>query len=1078
VIRPTDEQAAAASAPEPSVAVVAGAGTGKTRVLTDRYLHLILERGVAVGRVLALTFTEKAAREMKDRMIRALADRGRPDLAREAEFAPVSTIHAFLARVLRERALDAGIDPRFAIADEIAAELHLEAALTETVAGLDRELRAALVDVHDGEDHLRGLYLAARATPFQMDELVPVAPDLDDFGQRLERFLEECATQGAGGKTGEKLVVLQELSVGLGSLEPALADDFAAAVKGGVATAQRDLFRRGRTLAQEYGLLVHLEQAQESGAAIVAALQRLDEAYTARKREDGLLDFADLERCGLALLRSPAGAAVAAAYDHLLVDEYQDTSRIQEAILDRLAEGRHRFAVGDEKQSIYRFRYADAAVFSDFRIRAQGYPLGGSFRSRPELLGFLNASFARLFATSDVAAQDLHPALEWRPKEQPCVEVIAPEADHLRAGRRREATALASRLRSIVENEELSITDSREEARPLTYRDCALLLRATSNLMIYERALDEAGVPYVVISGRGYYAAREVVDLAHLLLLLADPLDRYKAVGVMTSLLCGVPEGDLLHLDSEGAGPLPLRALAMDRPREIPVARWERLNTFAERFRRWRRLASRAETGDLVEAILRETRCADLMLLEPDGRRRHANLMKALRRARQVREDPVVYARSLLDYRERELRESEAPIAAETDEAVKVMTVHAAKGLEFPLVAVADLTAALPRGGDRILRSDAVFGFRLRGEDGPIDPPGLAALKDWDRQQEENERLRLLYVAFTRAGEHLLLSGARTEHARKDILDLLVGRPRPDVCVVDTRRMLATPRRDRAIAVRAAVRRMGALPADLPRDEDRARALLERIDALDLPLVDDTPYVAAAADLVEFHRCPRRYRLKRMLGIEFDDASEVREAADSDEHPRRALGTAFHELMYEVGPGTVPDEAAIRERWPAATPRDIAKLRTWCAWLADQEIAKRLRGVTQRREMSFLTRVAGLAVRGVVDLYARDLPLLLDYKTGERARTEEYGEQVAIYLAAVRALGLPTPERAHLVYVDAQEIAAVDAQPIDDLVARFRAVHQEGGRFAPEPGSACLHCEFRRACKADGVPVQTAATLF
>ncbi|MHC4816769.1 MAG: UvrD-helicase domain-containing protein, partial [Planctomycetota bacterium] len=738
MIRPTDEQAAAASAPEPSVAVVAGAGTGKTRVLTDRYLHLILERGVAVGRVLALTFTEKAAREMKDRMIRALADRGRPDLAREAEFAPISTVHAFLARVLRERALDARVDPRFAIADEITAETYLEEALAETVGGLDPELRTALVDVHDGEDYLRGLYLAARATPFRMDQLEPVAPDLEEFGERLERFLEECLTHRAGGRTGEKLAALGELSAGLQSLEPALAEDFAAAVKGGVAAAQRDLFRDGRALAKEYRQLVHLERAQESGAAIVEALQRLDEAYTARKRDDGLLDFADLERCGLALLRSPAGAAVGAAYDHLLVDEYQDTSRIQEAILDRLAEGRHRFAVGDEKQSIYRFRYADAAVFRDLRERARTYPLGGSFRSRPELLRFNNAWFRRLLDGSEVQAQDLHPALEWRPKEQPCVEVIAPVAPDLRQGRRREAAALARRLRAIVENEELSITDSREETRPLTYRDCALLLRATSNLMIYERAFDEAGLPYVVIQGRGYYAAREVVDLAHMLLLLADPYDGYRAVGVMTSLLCGVTEGDLLRL--EGDAPLPLRALAMDRPAGIPVARWERLRTFAERFLRWRKLAVRAETGDVVECILRETRCADLMLLEPDGRRRHANLRKALRRARQVRDDPVEYARSLLQFRERELRESEAPIAAESDEAIKIMTVHAAKGLEFPLVAVADLSAGVPRGGDCILRPDGVFSFRLWGHDGPIDPPGLKALKEWDREREDNER--------------------------------------------------------------------------------------------------------------------------------------------------------------------------------------------------------------------------------------------------------------------------------------------------------------------------------------------------
>jgi hypothetical protein len=128
--------------------------------------------------------------------------------------------------------------------------------------------------------------------------------------------------------------------------------------------------------------------------------------------------------------------------------------------------------------------------------------------------------------------------------------------------------------------------------------------------------------------------------------------------------------------------------------------------------------------------------------------------------------------------------------------------------------------------------------------------------------------------------------------------------------------------------------------------------------------------------------------------------------------------------------------------------------------------------------MGFLTRVAGLPVRGVIDLYAPGLPLLLDYKTGERVRAGEYAEQVAIYVAAVGALGLAAPERAHLVYVDAQEVVTVDAQPVDDLVERFRAAHRESGGFTPAPGSACVHCEFRRACIEDDVPVVTTPGLF
>ncbi|MHC4340019.1 MAG: UvrD-helicase domain-containing protein [Planctomycetota bacterium] len=1066
MIRLTDEQRRAAIAGERSVAVVAGAGTGKTRVLTERYLHLVLERDVEITRVLAVTFTEKAAREMKDRIRAALVHAGRRDLARASEFAPISTIHAFLARVLRERAIDAGIDPRFVIADEMAADVLLEQALAETIEELEPDLRGTLVDLTGGEDCLLDLYLAARATPHAMGELRPVEPDLEGLRVRTKTFLDACAGQAAGGKTGERLAGLGALTPRLLDLDPAAGPEFGRLVSGNVATAQRELFAKGRALRPDWLSLAYLESSTRVGAAVVEALGRLDDRYTELKRADALLDFSDLERKGLALLRSDTGAAVAAEFDHLLVDEYQDTSRIQEAILDCLASSCARFGVGDAKQSIYRFRYADAGVFAELQGEAARHALEGSFRSRPELLEFTNALFRGLFAGSEVEAQDLRPEAEWRAKAAGCVEVITLDAQSAPAARRFEARALARRLREIVEGRGLQITRADEEERDLTYTDCALLLRATTHLTVYERALAEAGVPYVVIKGRGYYAAREVVDLAHLLLLLGDPRDDYRAIAVMTSLLCGVPDQDLLHLP--GDGPMPLRALAGERPDAIPPDRWRRLQTFAERFDRWRAMAAQSDCGDLVEAILNQTRFADLLLLEPDGRRRHANLHKALRRARTCRQDPETYARSLLEFRERERRESEAPVASESDEAVKVMTVHAAKGLEFPLVAAADLTAKRRASSGPLLHPGGVFGFKLRDNDRSVDPPGLAGLREWDKRQEESEYLRLLYVAFTRAQEHLVLSGATFPNCDRSLLDALpVSAQRLDVHPL----LAADERRRSGAAVRAALRRGADLPASLERDDVSAEALLSRIAAMDAPEVDVTPYVAAAADLLEFDRCPRKYRLGRAWGIEIEDPEEFGERSGVDEHPRRALGTAFHGIMEEIGPGAMPEEATVLRHLPDARPGDLKKIREWSAWLAEQGFVQKL--PEHEREMGFLARIEGLAVRGVIDLYDPSVPLLVDYKTSASVRADEYSVQVAVYLAALRALGRKTPDSGLLVYVDAREIIEVPEVPVAPLIERFRAAHRGGGGFPPAPGSACAHCEFRSACEGQGVACPT-----
>jgi len=1068
-VRLTDEQRAAAFASERSIAVVAGAGTGKTRVLTSRYLDLVLDKRVEMSRILALTFTEKAAREMKERIREVLPHELKPG----AEFAPISTIHGFLSRLLREHALDAGIDPRFTVADEMTAQLYLEDALADVTPELDLD---TLVNVSEDERYLIEMYYAARATPLPLDDLAVVEPDLDALREQTCDFLDQLAelhaTKKVTPKTEARMTALLALGAGLRGLDSEATTQAADLVGGNVSKSVTELFRMGRGMRDDWRGLGNLEALRAAGAAVRDALIRIEERYTEKKRAEGLVDFADLEHLGLALLRR---IDVGVDYEHLLVDEYQDTSRIQEAILDRLAESCCRFAVGDAKQSIYRFRHADAAVFADLQHDAARYPLSGSFRSRPELVEFVNSMFGRLFPGSGVEPQDLHASAAFEEKAAPSIDLAVVDGDSEPEAHRREARALARRLRTIVEGDELAITrrDHAESGRPIRYRDCAILLRAMTHLHIYERALLDEGVPFVVVMGRGYYAAREVVELAYLLSLLDDPTDRYRAVGVMTSLLCGVPETDLLRLPDRG--PLPLAVKSMARPDEIPEERWQRLLLFAGRFELWRSLAGRIETGDLVERILSETRFADLLLLEPDGRRRHANLQKALRRARLTAADPSTYARELLEFRERERRESEAPIAAETDEAVRIMTIHASKGLEFPLVAVADLAAPKRGRSGAILRHDGVFDLKLR--EGIT--PGRKALRDWDRAQEEYERLRLFYVAFTRAQEHLLLTAARYKQSHTDLLDLAADMP--GIHRLEPAPLLERDaRRRQGVAVRAALRRGADLPGELERDEAAARALLDRIEAVPRAEIESTPYVVAVADLVEYRRCPRKYRLGRMLGIEIEeiDEAEGREPVDSEEHPRRLQGTAFHNVMAEIGPGAVPDEAMVKRHLPDARAVDIGKIVGWAEWLGEQDMVRRIRNAKQEREMPFLARVAGLAVRGVIDLYVPELPLLLDYKTSAKVREGEYAIQVAVYLEALRALGHAAPDCAQLVYVDAKKVVEVPEQPLAALIEDFRAAHVGEGSFPPQPGEACTYCEFRKACLADGVACPGELTLF
>jgi hypothetical protein len=168
----------------------------------------------------------------------------------------------------------------------------------------------------------------------------------------------------------------------------------------------------------------------------------------------------------------------------------------------------------------------------------------------------------------------------------------------------------------------------------------------------------------------------------------------------------------------------------------------------------------------------------------------------------------------------------------------------------------------------------------------------------------------------------------------------------------------------------------------------------------------------------------------------------------------------------------------VKRYFPPAGPKEIEKIRRWCEWLRQQPIVGGLGGRVVRKEMPFLVRIEGLAIRGKIDLYAPEPPLLLDWKTGERVRAKEYEVQVAVYLAALRALNLPAPDRASLVYVDARQIVEVPEKPVAPLIEEFKAAHRGEGAFPPKPGDACFLCEFSKACIKDGVKVPRTQALF
>ena len=766
---PTAEQTAAIDSRDRDVFLEAGAGTGKTRVLVDRYCDAVDLDGVEPERILAFTFTEKAAAEMRRRVRVELMRRARtaadPErqatltrAARSGEAAPITTIHGFCRRLLAAHPVAAGLDPQFRVLDADEAgrvsALAFEAALEELAAADDDVARTAAGYRH----RLPGLIRAAYS-------------DLRNHGERRPQLppLQITAFEGAGE-------------------DPPSADE--------------------------------IELADAAYGALRRLLDAYSNAYEAAKAERSGVDFDDLQLVALELLEENPRVAESfrERYEHLLVDELQDTSPLQVGLVRALAgPGTRLFTVGDEFQSIYAFRGANLESFRAERARARGgagsvLPLSGSFRSSPDVVAAVNAIGGCLL--EDFRELEIGRAEHERPPGPagPVVELLltgskdwnAEELDEIETAaietapnRIAEARFLARRLRQLAD----------EGVAP---GSMVLLLRAFTHVDAYAEALELAGLDPYVVGGRGYWSSQQVEDGLRLLACVANPLDDEALLGALASPACGAGP-DALWILRRAADRAHGRHIwpaiedyvlglreppAADEPAEdeaweqgaawagkLPGSDRARIETFGRRLVELRIEAPLLPLDALVEATLERFDYDLAALSMPGGKRRAANLLKLVRIAGEFEAHEGRDLRGLLTYAaeraSRSDREAEATIAAEDHDGVTIMTVHAAKGLEFDCVAVADLGRKMTAGGAQpelrlafgeSAAEDAAegegeqngprVGLRLARAGAPaLTVAGFQRLSDDAAEADSQESARLTYVAASRARERLLLSG-------------------------------------------------------------------------------------------------------------------------------------------------------------------------------------------------------------------------------------------------------------------------------------------------------------------------------
>ncbi|MGE5173013.1 MAG: UvrD-helicase domain-containing protein [Betaproteobacteria bacterium] len=849
-----------------SVHLSASAGSGKTRALKDRYLALldVLDnRGLNIDQAVAITFTDKAAAEIKERVMHDLPETMLKKIIRGKQDLRISTIHSFCMNLLKRYPLQAGLPPDFGVFDARDQAYKIQKAIEDALEESDRDqeimgplrkftaddliatvaflltirsrLKRMEIDAGGAEGLLRAVRSGMGVAVLESEiQSLAQSPEWRALFMQMELFLrsqgdfyEECNGSGhlalseakdihAAYRIAESLIPLYFTQKAEPRQRPPIPRTTFRANRSSRYAVYEKLYAQVQDVLSRFLSGYRRAQACYEATGLIRLFQRAEENYQNSKLREGLLDFDDLEIHAYGLLQGVESPDILYWLDrrilHFLVDEFQDTSDMQWAILNKLTEeifaglGADKlmsptlFVVGDEKQSIYRFREANYRLIEDAREKMEKFlppaareilTLHKNFRSTPQIINTVNQVFFNLWG--DVYQHSEADRIDHKGTVR-LIELTPGTADETSA-EPTEAKILARELKSLIERGTTvyertpnaypsrspfpkggsdkplqldlfsqgtnnipplikrgagRLQNGQEEGwqtRPAGYGDCAILIQSRAKLKEYEAALQTEGMPFRVVGGIGFYEEDEIQALINVLFFLWNRDDKFALAAALKSPLFGFTDQDVFDLRKDGGDMI--NAVRNRRPRE-----WELLRT-------WMNLAGLVPLAGLIHRIVEETGAFVRF-----GRRNPQaifNIDKLLDTAREfdrrgytTLQDFVEWVRNI---REAEQREATADMNLPGFQgAVSIMTVHKAKGLEFPIVLLPGMNQqpkSTTSGPLVIVEGDG--GVRMAVKDAVT--PLYAEM--WEKEKEElrREHQRLLYVAMTRARDHLVMIG-------------------------------------------------------------------------------------------------------------------------------------------------------------------------------------------------------------------------------------------------------------------------------------------------------------------------------
>ena len=1038
----TSEQKKAIETIDNNLSVAAGAGSGKTRVLVERFVNIMRKKKAAADEILAITFTRKAAREMRERIrseVSSLVERDVEqsffwqEQLRILERAQINTIDSFCSRVLKEHPVEAGMEPGFKIAEDFELADFYEAELKKYLnRGIKQNQQELMLLLNDyGVNTLKSMLLSLTEKLPRIIQFGDISlsykkiaennyKDLKDKTKNCFRELEEVyPTIKNGTKHKQQLDEVfankKIIQQAIETIDKDILRKYLISLSAGV-SADKELVKElrdcCRILIEDWPVDI---KAVELSKAWLQVIKEFAEQLELSQKKENIYGFHDIAEKAYYLLKENKHILnkYRQRYCYIMVDEFQDTNDLQKKLVYLLAGGddtelreKRLFIVGDAKQSIYRFRGAEVGVFTDVMkdIAKNGgvnVELADNFRSSPQILNLCNQVFEKLMEEKDITD------IPFQKLEANCPEGEAPTFMVVETTKTEKSKALALEAKLVV-NKIIAMTQL-----GCHYGDMTILLSVINKAQHFTNELKKAKIPFRLIDGKGYFEKQEVLDVINLLNFLAN--DRRSLE------LCGVLRSPYFALSDELITGLLL--LKKDEQTLWEFMLQEEFCTFTLEeqsnikrttlvLKRLRSLADTVPLPELVEEIFKEVSMEALLVGQTFGEEKYLNVQKLKKMALDLAMNQGYTLRTFLSKLQK-MRQVESRIEVNDEQgvnnAVTIMTIHKAKGLQFPIVFLPALNAKGRNDFSQILFDEQLgLGIKVVTEEGELGESSVfKKIKEQNNLLNIAEKKRQLYVAMTRAERELILSGVEIVDKKAIATNEWFGQLKellPEA--TDMNELLKWETYD-------VNETFEMLMVDTEAQEIRiSPAVYEQIKPL-AAYTEQGDYIFSATSLARFAFCPRSFFYEYIYNLPPCEILNTSDLPAGENKPLAAnkLGLIVHSTLENIEQEGL--EKALQKALTFHYQLGEEEVAVWVKTLVERYIASDLyqalvKHPTEREvhftETLFNIKGSPIYFQGSIDclIYYEDGTLgIVDFKSGRPLVAENdvqsYKEQIALY---------------------------------------------------------------------------------